>query len=91
MDGSDRSRAILEVLQMVLTGSVDAFDVSRIDVEPPSDNDLARTVAQEQIAALVEDAEVTGVQPAVDDGFGRLVRHRQLAGHDQVASHDHFA
>ena len=67
------------------------FDVARIDVEAAGDDHLAQPVAQEQIAALIEHAEIAGVQPAVDDRLGRLVGHVEIAGHHQIAARDDFS
>ena len=67
------------------------LDIARIDVEATGDDDFAQTVAQEQVSTLVEHAEIAGVQPAVDDRLGCLVRHVEIAGHHEIAAHDDLA
>ena len=68
---------------------VNDASISRgIDVLAAADDHVLGAVDQDEIAVLVEPTDVTGVQPAVDDGLGGLLGPVQIAAH-HVGALDH--
>ena len=67
------------------------LDVTRIDIEAARDDELTQPVAQEQVSAIIERSEITGVQPSAPNRRGRLVRHVVVAVHHEVAADDDLA
>ena len=58
------------------------LDLAGVDVLATADDHVLGPVDEHQVTVLVEPADVTGVQPAVDD------RRRGLLGPVEVATHD---
>ena len=64
------------------------LDLTGVDVLAASDDHVLGPVDENQVAVLVEPPDVTGVQPAVDDGFRGLLGPVEIAPHD-VGALDH--
>ncbi|MNL53410.1 hypothetical protein D3C87_1766540 [compost metagenome] len=67
------------------------LDFAGVHVEAAGNDHVLLAVGQVQVAFGVDVADVAGVQPAVDEGFGGLVRLLVVALHDQVAAHADLA
>src|SRR5690606_3541290 len=63
------------------------LDLARIDVLPAADDEVLEAAGDGDVAALVHDADVAGVQPAVGvDGLRGRVGQVVVAEHDLVAA-----
>lgn len=66
----------------------DVLDLLGVDVLAATNDHVFRSPDECQIAVRVEMADVTGVQPAIDDDARRFLRTSEVAAHDVGASHD---
>src|ERR1019366_4174687 len=75
-----------------LVAEEQVLDLGRVGVDPADDEHVFLPVGDPDVAPVVHDRDVTGVQPAVgvDRGFG-LLGLLEVAAHDVVAAYDHFA
>jgi hypothetical protein len=69
----------------------DLLDLARVDVGAPADDHVLLAIGDEQIAILVEVADVAGVQPAAAQGLGRRLRLVPVALHHDVAAYHDLA
>src|SRR5690606_39779145 len=68
-------------------GGQDRLDLPRIDVLPAADDHVLDAAGDAEVAVLVENAEVTGVQPPVGvDRLPGLLRHLEVPEHRLVAA-----
>ena len=67
------------------------LDLGRVDVEAAGDDHVLQAVDDEQVALVVEVADVAGVVPAEARGRGGRLRVLVVAGHHERAAHDDLA
>ena len=67
------------------------LDLLRVDVLAAADDHVLDAVDDPQVAVLVEDADVAGVQPAVGDRLDGVGGPVEIAAHDVGAADDHLA
>src|SRR4051812_30956827 len=58
------------------------FDLGRVDVLATADDDVLDAVDDEQVAVLVDAADVARVEPAVGERLGRRLVETEVAAHD---------
>src|SRR5574337_798813 len=67
----------------------DLLDLARVDVGAPADDHILLPIGDEEVAALVQVADVTGVKPAAAERLGGGLGLPPVPLHDQVApDHD---
>src|SRR6476646_2765745 len=67
------------------------FDLLRVDVLPAPDDQVLDPVDQGEVAAVVEPADVAGVQPSAAQRLGRLLRPTEVAAPAVRPADDHLA
>ena len=72
-------------------GSERIFDLLGVDVLSPTDDHVLDAIDQGQVAVLVEDSDVTGMQPTILDGLRSLLRLTQIATHHVATLDDHLS
>ena len=71
-------------------GGQQVVDLLGVDVLPAADDHVLDAVHDEDVAVLVHDPHVPGVQEAVHDGFGGVFGAVEVALHDRVAADADF-
>ena len=69
----------------------DLLDSSWVDVEATRDDHVLFTICEMQIALRIDMADIPRVQPAINDGFSRLIRGLIIALHDEIAPDADFS
>ena len=68
------------------------FDLLRVDIlAVGQDDEFLHASCDEEIAARIEMAEISGVQPSVVQGLGRCIQDIPIALHDNRAADRNFA
>src|SRR3546814_14542951 len=66
------------------------LDIDGIDIEPAGYDHVLQPVLDEEETALVEVADVAGMQQAIDDRLGGLVRLLPVSSHQKDAASTHL-
>ncbi|MNC49318.1 hypothetical protein D3C75_984890 [compost metagenome] len=67
------------------------FDLLRINVLATANDHLFKASDDDQITILIDPPDVTGVQPAIDDGLRCFFGFTKVTAHDVRALHQHLA
>ena len=62
-----------------------SLDLGGVDVLAAADDDVLQPVDHVQVAVVVEPAEIAGVEPAVGEGLGGLLRQVEVPADDRRA------